>query len=96
MVHDPSMKSAYAPAGYETSGIVKYYNQGATFIIEKRRNDAFSKMHTSCSGKYKILKEYIDTYSTGSSTDYSATEFGVNSSTSNETASYVNFDFACI
>jgi hypothetical protein len=47
----------YAPKGYKAKGVVKYLAQGADFIINKRREDAFEKMHTVCKGNYKITGE---------------------------------------
>lgn len=50
--------SKYAPTGYKQKGIVKYLNQGADFIIEKRRESAFRDMYAAYGGPdYEILSE---------------------------------------
>ena len=38
-------------------GIVKYLNQGAGFVINSRRNDAYEMMYDDCGGKYDIIGE---------------------------------------
>jgi len=38
-------------------GTVKYLNQGADFIIKKRRESAYKQMYETCGGKYKIESE---------------------------------------
>ena len=47
----------YAPQGYKAKGAIKYLNAGMSFIIKKRREDAFKEMHEGCGGKYKITYE---------------------------------------
>ena len=51
------VKSAYAPKNYTPKGVVKYLNQGADFVIESRREDAFKEMYSGCGGNYKITGE---------------------------------------
>jgi hypothetical protein len=47
----------YAPKDYKAKGVVKYLNNGADFVIEKRREDAFKQMYDACGGNYKITSE---------------------------------------
>jgi hypothetical protein len=48
----------YAPVNEsERSGMVKYLNQGADFVIKGRRADAYKQMHEACKGSYKIDSE---------------------------------------
>lgn len=50
--------SPFAPVNEgERPGIVRYLNEGAQFVKEARRNDAYRQMYDACSGKYKILRE---------------------------------------
>jgi len=37
--------------------MVKYLNQGASFVIKARRDDAYKKMYKLCNGRYKIVSE---------------------------------------
>ena len=50
-------KSKYAPKDYKPVGVVKYLNQGADFIVERRRESAFKEMYKACNGSYSITKE---------------------------------------
>lgn len=50
-------KSEFAPKDYEPIGVVSYLNQGADFVINSRREDAYKKMYMVCRGSYKILSE---------------------------------------
>jgi hypothetical protein len=56
MVTSP-MRSQYAPENYKPTGMVKYLNQGADFVIKSRREDAFKQMFDSCNGKYIVKSE---------------------------------------
>jgi hypothetical protein len=38
-------------------GVIKYSNEGAAFVREKRRQNAYKQMHDACGGKYKIDAE---------------------------------------
>ena len=52
------VQSQYAPVNESTRrGIVKYLNQGASFVIEQRRKHAYRRMYTECGGKYRIVAE---------------------------------------
>jgi len=55
-----SSKSKYAPINEEVrTGIIRYLNQGASFVRNSRREDAYKKMYNFCNGKYTILNEGI-------------------------------------
>ena len=49
----------YAPMNKqkEKYGVVNYLNEGADFVIQARRKDAFKKMFESCDGKYIVINE---------------------------------------
>ncbi len=52
--------SKYSPVNErERTGVVRYLNKGADFVIKSRRNDAYKKMYESCNGKYKIVNESV-------------------------------------
>lgn len=52
-----SKNTPYAPVNEINGGIVSYLNQGAQFVKDSRRKDAYKKMHDACQGDYKILSE---------------------------------------
>lgn len=50
--------SPFAPVNEQSRvGTIKYLNQGADFIIEHRRKDAYKQMYAACRGKYEIVSE---------------------------------------
>lgn len=49
--------SPYAPLNEQRTGIVKYLNDGAQFVVKKRREDAYKRMFESCAGPYRITAE---------------------------------------
>lgn len=50
--------SVYAPTNQKSRpGVVKYLNQGATPVVNKRRESAYRQMHEACGGSYSILDE---------------------------------------
>jgi len=52
--------SKYAPQNERNrTGVVKYLNQGASFVRESRREDAYKQMHNNCNGKYNIVNEGV-------------------------------------
>lgn len=59
MVKHPNQdaNSKYAPSNDKQYGVIKYLNQGADSIINKRREDALKQMYESCGGKYKVAEE---------------------------------------
>jgi hypothetical protein len=57
MMNHGGNRSAYAPAGYQEKGVVRYLNNGASFIVNQRREDAFKQMYTACNGAYRITRE---------------------------------------
>jgi len=53
-----STNTKYAPLNEKDRiGIIKYLNQGASFVRKSRREDAYEQMHNNCNGKYIILNE---------------------------------------
>lgn len=52
-----SKSTPNAPVNEINGGIVSYLNQGYSFAIKKRRENAYAKMHDSCNGDYKIVQE---------------------------------------
>lgn len=58
MVSSPTSGSAYAPVNEGArSGLVKYLNEGADFVRNQRREDAYKQMYAACSGRYRIEAE---------------------------------------
>jgi hypothetical protein len=60
MVNAPggATNSRYAPTNEASrGGVIKYLNQGADFVIQNRREDAYKQMFNACNGKYKIDAE---------------------------------------
>ncbi len=50
--------SAYAPVNDSVQpGLVRYLNQGASSVVNTRREDAYKQMYTSCGGAYRIDAE---------------------------------------
>lgn len=50
--------TAYAPVNEaQRTGLVKYLNQGADFVLRNRREDAYKQMHRACRGAYRIDAE---------------------------------------
>lgn len=79
--------SKFAPKDYQPAGQVKYLNEGAKFIVESRREDAFKKMHEMCKGAYEIIHEGAE----NTSPSYHA---GMNSIYTTR-SQYVYIDFKC-
>jgi hypothetical protein len=60
MVEKPggTSSSPYAPVNEASrGGVVKYLNEGAKSIRNKRREDAYKKMYEACRGPYRIVAE---------------------------------------
>ena len=61
MVNAPGASSAsspYAPVNEASrGGMIKYLNQGASYVVEQRREDAYKQMYTACRGTYRIDAE---------------------------------------
>ena len=59
IVNQPGNSAApYAPVNEShRPGVIKYLNEGADFVIKKRRQDAYKKMSYACGGKYSIVSE---------------------------------------
>jgi hypothetical protein len=47
----------YAPTNNTADGDVRYLNAGAKSVRDKRRDDAYRKMHDFCGGPYEIVRE---------------------------------------
>lgn len=52
-----SPNSKYGPTDGDKTGRVRYLAEGASPVIEARRNDALKKMYDACNGHYKILDD---------------------------------------
>jgi hypothetical protein len=60
LVSPPGAESSspYTPVNEKSrGGVVKYLDDGADFVRDKRRNDAYKQMYTACNGKYRIDAE---------------------------------------
>lgn len=52
--------SKYAPQNEASrNGIVKYLNDGSSYIVKSRREDAYKIMYQNCNGKYNIVNEKV-------------------------------------
>jgi hypothetical protein len=50
--------SRYAPVNEkERGGVIKYVSDGASFIVNRRRDDAYKQMYQSCNGAYRVVAE---------------------------------------
>ena len=50
--------SKYAPVNEASrGGVIKYSTAGASFVVEKRRQDAYKQMSEACASKYRIDAE---------------------------------------
>jgi hypothetical protein len=50
--------SKYAPVNERSQpGLVKYLNDGASFVVKRRRENAYKQMYESCQGPYRIVAE---------------------------------------
>jgi len=80
----------YAPinSGDSTYGVVNYLNEGASFVTNARRKDAYKKMYEACNGKYKILGE--------ASNESNPMFVQQGNITNTFTSSYVSFAFECV
>ena len=73
--------SPYAPLNEQRTGVVRYLNAGAEFVVKRRREDAYKRMFESCAGAYRITAEgdvpdgrvVTSTASGSSTTDAAAT-----------------------
>jgi hypothetical protein len=75
--------ASLASADYQNRrGVVKYLNNGADFVIQKRIDDAHAKMRSFCGGDYKVLgidsqDQFAGTYATtNASTTSTASSYG--------------------
>lgn len=58
MVQSVNDRPKFAPKNYQQVGIVKYLNNGADYVIGKRREHAFKQMYEACGGPdYKVTFE---------------------------------------
>lgn len=81
--------SKYAPKDYKGKGQVKYLNNGASFIVNSRRENAFKQMHEACGGEYHILNE------SNQATGGMIHNNGMGGLAYNQTSEYVYIDFQC-
>lgn len=90
MVNSPGGKrSKFGPMNdSERIGSVKYLNQGASFVIDSRREDAYKQMYLACHGKYVIVSEGPK------AGDGVINRFGSSLITSSEEYWYINFKCA--
>jgi hypothetical protein len=58
MVRSARTDSPYAPTNEDHGGTVKYLSDGASFVVEGRRKDAYKQMYESCRGPYRIVEEH--------------------------------------
>lgn len=63
MMNNPSSSGAsrFAPVrrANQEVGIVKYGADGAPFVVEERKADAYRQMYESCDGSYEIIREEL-------------------------------------
>jgi hypothetical protein len=53
-----SSSSSYAPTNEASRhGLVKYFSDGAGFVVKKRRENAYKQMFENCGGPYRIVAE---------------------------------------
>ena len=57
MVKSVGPKSKYAPKNHQETGVVKYLNAGADWLIEQRKESAYKQMYDACGGEYEIIRE---------------------------------------
>jgi hypothetical protein len=87
--------SKYGPVNqksYSNRGVVSYLNQGANFVIQNRREDAYKKMHKACNGRYRIIQEENSAGGSGAIT----TPVGGSYLTQTYTTVYRRIVFECI
>lgn len=57
MIDGPT-DSVYAPLNEASRPkTIRYLNQGAGFVIDARREDAYKQMYATCNRRYKIVSE---------------------------------------
>lgn len=50
--------SVYGPTNERRGGRVKYLADGASFVVQSRREDAYQQMYRFCGGQYQIVREW--------------------------------------
>lgn len=55
MLVSPNEK--YGPTDGEKTGRIRYLAEGASSVINARRNNALKQMYEACNGHYKILED---------------------------------------
>ena len=49
----------YGPENYGKGiGVISYTTNGAAWVVENKREEAYKQMHETCKGHYVINKEY--------------------------------------
>ncbi|GGB45976.1 hypothetical protein K8B83_04900 [Shewanella inventionis] len=88
-----SKQSQYAPQNETPKanniGIMRYLNEGAEFVREARREDAYKKMYNLCNGKYELVDE-ADSETTPT-TFINETSTGFTAQTLSSTYTYIYF-----
>jgi hypothetical protein len=88
-----SKQSQYAPQNEKSKsddiGIMRYLNEGAAFVTEARREDAYKKMYNLCNGKYELVNE-ADSETTPT-TFINETSTGFTAQTLSSTYTYIYF-----
>jgi hypothetical protein len=52
--------SPYAPTSQPKQRLeIKYLADGADFVLEARRKDAYRQMYETCAGPYRIVEEHV-------------------------------------
>ncbi len=64
MMNSPTASSGasrFAPVRRSTPeiSVIKYSADGAPFLVQQRKDDAYRQMYTSCGGSYEILREEL-------------------------------------
>ena len=90
-----SSTSKYAPQNEQKKtndiGVMRYLNEGASFVTEARREDAYKKMFKLCDGKYNIIAENSSETSPTTYTYTKATNTGFTSQTVSSSYRYIHF-----
>ena len=89
--------SKYAPINEKDAngGVIKYLNDGAAFVVQQRRDDAYKQMYNYCNGKYKIVKEGPQAEGGYAYTQSGQTENPFNAVTTFGTSQYWYIWFEC-
>jgi hypothetical protein len=88
-----TQQSKYSPENEKKAddsiGVMRYLNEGAPFVREARREDAYKKMYNLCNGKYELADE-TDSETTPT-TFVTETKTGFTAQTLSSTYTYIYF-----